>query len=101
MPRHPVGDFEVEVLHRKDALTGRMVVAIYVFRGRRFIERADFWYNEFNTADLRRKARALAAFPVRAFDAVVEDAREWPKAKPSSSMKAMGRKKTIRKTGKR
>ncbi len=98
---HSIREYGVEILHQQAKLDGKTEIILIVFRDGRFLEMACFDCLAFNTADLRRRMKSLSAFPARAFDAVVEDARAWPKAKPSSSMKAMSRKKMIRKTGKR
>lgn len=100
MARHPVGDYSVEVLHRRDKKTGRIAVSVYVFRGRHYVQRADFWFTGFNTYDLRKRMKSLSAFPVRAFDAVIEDARAWPKdgkkAKPKAGNRMQRNRRQVR-----
>lgn len=80
MARHKVGEYRVEVLHRQDKPDGKTEVILVVFKDRKFIAMAGFDYVAFNTAELRRRLKVLEAFPARAFDAVIEDARAWPKS---------------------
>lgn len=79
MARHKVGEYRVEVVHRLAKPDGKTEVILVVFKERKFLAMAGFDYLAFNTAELRRRLKVLEAFPARAFDAVVEDAREWPK----------------------
>ena len=103
MARHKVGPYSVEILHRQDK-NDRVSVKVFVFLGREYVEQAEFAYNGFNTLELGRRLPSLANIPVRRLDAVIEDAREWPKEKDKKqarSAKTKGRQKTIRRTGKR
>lgn len=79
MARHIVGEYSIEVLHRRNKQTGRINVAVYVFRGKRYIERGEFWFNAFNSMELRRKLPSLSAFYVKQLAAVIDDARGLPK----------------------
>lgn len=78
MARHKVGPYSVEILHRQDK-NGRVSVKVFVFLGREYVEQAEFGFNGFNTLELGRRLPSLANIPVRRLDAVIEDAREWPK----------------------
>lgn len=78
MARHRVGEYMVEVLHRQDK-TGKVNVAVFVFLKGVFVEQAEFGFNGFNSAELRRRLPSLEGFAVPRLKAVIEDAREWPK----------------------
>lgn len=99
MARHRVREYGVEVLHQQAKLDGKTEIILIVFRDGRFLEMACFDCLAFNTADLRRRMKSLSAFPVRAFDAVVEDAREWPKVTVETKGRAM--KVKVRKKARR
>lgn len=96
MARHGVGGYRVEVLHRKDAGTGKVNVAVFVFLKGEYVEQAEFGFSGFNSAELRRRLRTLEKFSVQRLDAVIEDARCWPRGetKAKTPMKPKPRRLT-------
>lgn len=90
MPRHPLGPFIVEVLHRQDKQNVK--VSIFVFQKGEHVEQAEFAFNAFNSLELRRELPALARFDVQKLGAVIEDARGWPKDGNGKTAKAKTRR---------
>lgn len=78
MGMHRVGGFLIEVIHQKDPINAKAEVVVAVYKDKHLIEQAIFDFKFINTAELRDKLPAVAILPVRAFDAVIEDARKTP-----------------------
>lgn len=79
MATHKIGNYTVEVLHEEHRIEKRVDVLIVVYEGREFLDLVRFDFKGFNSGELRKKLPALSSFPIQKLNAVIEDAREWPK----------------------